>query len=238
MNKSLTLALPLALASSLASAEWFVQPKVGYEIRDFGLRTIDSDNLRISASIPGVIYGISMINSAGYYWNIELSGGNGEVSDYYPEDDYIERYDSTISAGYSLGDGLTVFGGWATSDTQIENQKGQANQPDSFQTISSGLMFGLSQTFSSNAHSVNLAAAIGFMSGTYESDDLDAEGSSQGFSGSLAYTYRTPFGLAVTLGVKGQNYEYSNMYNRLTDNNVEPLNESITSYFLKTSYTF
>jgi hypothetical protein len=238
MNRYLTAVLPLALTSTLVSADWYIQPKVGYEMRDFGLRTTDSDNMRINASIPGTILGFSFINSAGYYWGFEFSGGNSEASGFYPEDDFIERFDTTLSAGYSLGDGVTIFGGFATSDTQLENSKEQPNEPGDFQTVSSGLFIGLSQNFNSQSHSFSIAAALGRMEGTYQSDGLDAGGTSIGLSGSLSYTYRLSSGLALTAGIKGQNYSYSDMINDQTGLEVEPLNESITSYFLKTSYTF
>lgn len=230
----------LSLLSSSAFAEWYFQPKVGYESRNV---KFESGDLEGSATIPSLIFGFSFVNSAGYYFDFEHSGGDSEVSDFYPEDDYIERFDLTLSAGYSLGEGFTVFGGFNSADTQVENHKDQPGQPTDYQIVSEGLFLGLAKRFAfDKANSVTASLAAGMMTGKYESTDsaldpLDGEGESIGYSASLSYTRRIQQ-TSITAGVKSQSYTYSDMTTYQDGSDLPDATDEMTSVFVKASYTF
>lgn len=225
-----------SLLSSSVFAEWYFQPKIGYEIRNIKFKFGESKG---TASIPSTIMGFSVVNSNGYYFDADLSGGNDEVSGYYPEDDYIERYDFTLSIGYSLGDGLTIFGGINTADTQAQNQKGQAVAQNEIQIVSEGPFVGLAKRFSINKNnSVTASLAAGMMEGEIQDDTMpsDITGDSVGYSASLSYTHRIQQ-ISITTGVKSQSYTYSNM---TTEDGAEQpdATDEMTSVFVKASYTF
>jgi len=226
--------------TSTASADWFFQPKAGFEIRNV---EFESGNLQGSASIPSMILGFSVVNSGGYYFDLDFSSGDSEVSNFYPEDDYIERFDVTLSAGYSLGDGLTVFGGINSTDTQIENQKGQVNQPVDYQIIAEGPFLGLAKTFSMDkSSSITASIAAGMMTGKYEStdielDSLDGEGDSIGYSASVSYTKRIEK-TTISAGIKNQSYTYSDMTTYQDNSALPDASDEMTSFFVKAAYTF
>jgi len=235
-----TILTSATLVSSGASADWYFQPKIGYEFRSF---EFESGDLEGTATIPGFILGFSVVNSSGFYFDFDFSGGEDEVSDFYPEDDYIERFDLSLSAGYSLGSGYTIFGGFNETDTQIENHKNQVNQPVDYQIISSGLFLGLAKTFTlDKTSSITTSIAAGKMSGEYESTDtaldpLDGEGESVGYSASASYTKRFDK-IAVSAGVKTQSYTYSDMKTFADGSDLPDASDKMTSFFVKTSYTF
>jgi len=246
MFKKTAITTVLALASLSASADWYVQPKVGYESRDYEISFGEGFD-PATATIPGLVVGISLINSSGWYADFEVSTGDDEVNNFYLEDDYIERDDFTLSTGWSLGNGLTLFTGFTGSDTTIENQKDQSTADyNEVKFRSEGFFGGLAKTFSFNkSHSLSVSAAIGMMEGSYQLNDardgsgnIDVEGDSTGYSANVAYSYRPGNSLTFTVGVKGQAYTYTDMQDLNTGAFYVDTEETLTNVFAKTSYTF
>lgn len=95
------MALTTLLCSSYATADISYQPKIGLEYINYELQ-IDDGGSPATATIPAVTLGLSVIHSEKWYLDFDLSFGQGEVSNFYPEDDYIDHGALTISIGKAL----------------------------------------------------------------------------------------------------------------------------------------
>jgi len=244
LNKSL-LALSLVITSQATLADWYVQPKLGADFRSYTLN-IGENNQEATANIPGLNVGISFINAGGYYFDVEYSTGEGDVSDFFLEDDYIEHSEFTLSTGYSLGSGYTVFGGFTTSGTLIENRKEQNDPITDMEFNITGFFGGMAKTFVlAKSHSINISGALGLMAAEFNSPAgeehntylFNADGDGTGFSGSASYSYRSA-PMALTLGMKVQSYSYSDMVDADTGAQYADISEDITTAFAKASFLF
>ncbi len=72
MFKKTAITTVLAFASLSASADWYVQPKVGYESRNYEIAFGEGFD-PATATIPGLVVGISLINSSGWYAETTLN---------------------------------------------------------------------------------------------------------------------------------------------------------------------
>jgi len=235
------LASALILTSASAMADWYVQPKLGYESRNYELNVSD---ISATATIPGVIAGLSLINSTGWYLDFETSVGDSEVDGFFAEEDYIKRYDITFSGGKSLGSGFTVFGGYNIVETEMANQKQQIGEADEVLFSTEGAFGGLSKSFTiSKTQTLSLSGAIGMMTGYYRITEFnvgedEAEGTAIGYSANLAYSYRPGNSLALTLGLKTQTYNYTDMTDENDGSSWADTDETLSNLFAKASYTF
>lgn len=241
MLKKSLLASALILSSTAALADWYVQPKVGYESRNYELNVSD---ISATATIPGVIAGLSLINSTGWYLDFEASVGDNDVEGFFAEEDYIERYDITFSGGKSLGSGYTIFGGYNIVETKMENQKQQIGEADEVLFSTEGAFGGLSKSFSiTKTQTLSLSGAIGLMTGYYRITEFnvgedEAEGSAIGYSANLAYSYRPSTSLALTMGFKTQAYNYTDMKDETDGSSWADTDETLSNVFAKASLTF
>jgi hypothetical protein len=236
----------LVFSFTTASSDWFFQPKLGYSSLDYELTIGQDDSDTATATIPSKTIGFSLVNSDGWYVDLDFTGGNDEVTNFFPETDYIENFNTTVSAGMSMGSGFTLFAGFNSQDTQIENHKEQPGQDKDFQFTTQGVFGGLAKTFSLNdVQSINISGAIGVMTGNYQGTPqdingifLDAEGEAVGYSVAAAYTYRITPKLPITAGLKAQSYTYTDMTDLYTDESYVYAKEELTSLFIKAAYTF
>ncbi len=223
LNKSL-LALSLVITSQATLADWYVQPKLGADFRSYTLN-IGENNQEA---------------------DVEYSTGEGDVSDFFLEDDYIEHSEFTLSTGYSLGSGYTVFGGFTTSGTLIENRKEQSDPITDMEFNITGFFAGMAKSFVlAKSHSINISGALGLMAAEFNSPAgeehntylFNADGDGTGFSGSASYSYRSA-PMALTLGMKVQSYSYSDMVDADTGAQYADISEDITTAFAKASFLF
>ena len=236
----------LVFSCAPATADWFFQPKLGYSSLDYQLTLGQNYGDTATATIPTTTIGFSLVNSDGWYVDLDFTGGNDEVTNFFPETDYIENFNTTVSAGMSMGTGFTLFAGFNSQDTQIENHKEQTGQYKDFQFTTQGLFGGLAKTFSlTKTQSFNISGALGVMSGRYEAlpensanQIIEAEGDAIGYSVAAAYTYRITTKLPITAGLKAQSYTYTDMTDLNTDVLYADAEEELISVFIKAAYTF
>ncbi len=244
MHKYACLTLLTIICSSNAAAELFYQPKIGLEYINYELQ-VGGAHKPATATIPTINLGLSIISTTTWYFDFDLAFGQGEVSNFYPEDDYIDHGSLTMSMGKSIGDGYTVYGGFNNASRLIRNKKDQANQGDSAEFNSEGLFLGLAKSYSLNEKSlISLTAAIGSMEGTYRLNNPQGQGSNNvkgdaiGYSGSAAYVYKTSESTSFTAGLKAQSYTYTDMADTYTGETFSDTEESIFNLFAKASHTF
>ena len=238
------LPLTFLILSNQAYSDWYFQPKLGLETRDYQIK-FDTSNKAATSNITGLTIGFSIIHSSSWYLDIDISNGEGKISEYFPEDDYIAHLHEAISIGFSFPENLTLFAGYNSNETDIENQNLQPNQPNEVAFDTSGFFSGLAKTFRLNEkHSLNLSGAFGIMDGTYSinyysgSGSDEAKGSSTGYSASISYNYRITKKGSLTVGAKTQKYTYSDMESIWGNGALSDLEENINSYFSKISYLF
>ncbi len=236
----------LLLSCGQASATWYFQPEVGFEILTYEVTIGENDDPLPTATIPRIIAGATLMHSSGWYLDAKITGGDGEIESFFPEVDYIERSDTTVSTGIGSRDGFILFIGINQSKTTIENRKQQANQSSTFEFTSNGYFIGLAKNILiSYNHTLTFAAALAQMEGSYNSlhdsnPDLiyEAEGDATGLTASASYTYRILPRAALTLGIKIQSYLYTEMIDTTSQEQFSDTNEALTNTYMKVSYTF
>jgi len=222
------------LATSLlilpaAQAETYVIPHIGLEHQNYKTEFVTGEY-----TTPTV--GLSVFLSNGIYVDIEgftFMEENDPSAKEGEETKVSDREEFTISSGYRLDSGITLFAGW--KDTMNYAEVG--NTGDLLFTTT-GPFIGVSDSIKLNNHfRFSLSGAVAFMTGNIEavswdtSSDFESyeyEGDALGYSTSAVLNISIYKGLMAAIGGRFQSYDYGDQIAK----------EEITSLFAKIAYRF
>lgn len=201
-------AASLLVATSFVQAEWLVSPKVSAEYMDYSTDWLED-------SFVAAAGGVTVFNSSGWFVDVEVLSGSGDT---------VDRDETTLTLGKSLGGGFSVFlGSKDTSTTGFDLDN------DYWDFSATGFFGGLSKSIRlANGNSLAFSAAAASLTGDVSLNGIFAD-EGDAFGTSFGGAWNAAIGQSVTtsFGAKYQSYDYDGL-------DVE----SIVSVYGKLAYRF
>ncbi|MCW8956546.1 MAG: hypothetical protein OQL09_06655 [Gammaproteobacteria bacterium] len=172
MNKILSL-LFVGLASMQATninAETLVRPRASVGFASYELSFSDPTLGSISDTSYMTLGAGATFAQDNIYFDVSVTTALGASHDFteFDQDEDFFRNDLALTVGLVLDQGISVFGGYKSGETEYENPSATSTLL-SFET--SGIFGGASMSFPSGNDVVSVNAALAFMEGTLTDND-------------------------------------------------------------------
>jgi hypothetical protein len=180
----------------------------------------------LSSNILSPTIGFTAAYDNGVFLDLEWLVKMGEADQ--PDDTSVTRDELTITSGYRLSNGISIFGGFKAGESE-----GYDEDADRWKIVTTGPFIGVSNAIALDKTS-NLSFAVAMASMSAEVNLLTSgnlienDGSATGLSGSVAYNKALTPSVSGSVGAKYQSYAF--------DQGIET--ETILSAFGKLSYRF
>ncbi len=215
----------LAMCGPVSQAEVVFSPKISIESQSYETDFTSGDYVSAGG-------GFTVFNQDGWFLDAEFFRNNGD-SRVVGE---VTREETTLTVGKSLGNGLSVFGGYKIARSiGVDEITSTLINVKEIEIDTDGVFLGVSKGISvSESGSLSFAGAISPMSAriTQEDnntgDDIVTTGSAVGMSLSGSYNHMLTKQWVSSLGYKFQKFSYGDAIG----------DETVTALFGKLSYRF
>ena len=209
--------LSLLAAASLPAyaSDVLVRPRASLGLASYSLTIGDagSEAEATSSYIKGG-FGLT-IAKENLYFDLGYSTSFGATHDaFIVEEDFV-RTDLNLTVGTALNNGLSVFGGFKTGESELSDTF--TGLTTSFKA--SGIFFGASKSWSGANDSISVNAAIAFLDGELTDDDptfdlgysnaRDASANTVGLSFGAGYNYYLSDDSGISLKGMFQSYNFT-----------------------------